>query len=284
MQSEGHRAALLAGLACVDLVVIFDEPTPEALVRHLGPDVLVKGSDYEGREIAGADFVRDRGGSVVTIPLIDGLSTTNITRAIGARGPAAPRVSDAPTTDRPIDRDDGSDRDRGAAPPTTDEPAPRGVHVRIRPVEGWRAPDLREVWERRELLWNFAGRSLKVRYKQTAAGRRLGGAPAAGPAAIFSFVFGRVARVSVAGRPLLPVRLRRVLAWQLFAAVDGHQGRAASLVPNMPADRQGLLPAADLAAGAGRDGAVGLRLGRRAGRSDGVEGVAPGPAALLLPL
>jgi D-beta-D-heptose 7-phosphate kinase / D-beta-D-heptose 1-phosphate adenosyltransferase len=76
--SEENRANLLAGLACVDLVVLFDEPTPEELIRELEPDVLVKGGDYSLDQIAGADFVRGRGGQVVTLPLLDGLSTTAI--------------------------------------------------------------------------------------------------------------------------------------------------------------------------------------------------------------
>lgn len=78
---QEHRAALLAGLACVDLVVIFDEPTPESLIRAIEPDVLVKGGDYDPATIVGADFVRGRGGRVVTLPLVDGLSTTGILQA-----------------------------------------------------------------------------------------------------------------------------------------------------------------------------------------------------------
>ncbi|HWB13860.1 MAG TPA: D-glycero-beta-D-manno-heptose 1-phosphate adenylyltransferase [Pirellulales bacterium] len=76
--SHDHRAALLAGLACVDVVVVFDEERPEALVRHLAPDILVKGSDYSPEQIAGAEFVTSRGGKVVTLPLVPGLSTTGI--------------------------------------------------------------------------------------------------------------------------------------------------------------------------------------------------------------
>jgi D-beta-D-heptose 7-phosphate kinase/D-beta-D-heptose 1-phosphate adenosyltransferase len=75
---QENRASLLAGLACVDVVVIFDEPTPEELIRELEPDVLVKGGDYTLDQIAGAEFVQARGGRVVTIPLVQGLSTTAI--------------------------------------------------------------------------------------------------------------------------------------------------------------------------------------------------------------
>ena len=72
----------------MDLVVIFPEPTPADLIEQVGPDVLVKGSDYAGGEIAGADFVRLRGGRVVTLPLVPGLSTTAILARSRGDGPA----------------------------------------------------------------------------------------------------------------------------------------------------------------------------------------------------
>jgi D-beta-D-heptose 7-phosphate kinase / D-beta-D-heptose 1-phosphate adenosyltransferase len=75
---EENRASLLAGLACVDLVVIFDEETPVSLIEELDPHVLAKGGDYALDQIAGADFVRSRGGEVVALPLVPGLSTTRI--------------------------------------------------------------------------------------------------------------------------------------------------------------------------------------------------------------
>jgi D-beta-D-heptose 7-phosphate kinase/D-beta-D-heptose 1-phosphate adenosyltransferase len=76
--TQENRAGLLAGLACVDMVVIFDEPTPESLIRHLEPDILVKGGDYTIDQVAGGDFVIARGGKVMTLPLVPGLSTTSI--------------------------------------------------------------------------------------------------------------------------------------------------------------------------------------------------------------
>jgi D-beta-D-heptose 7-phosphate kinase/D-beta-D-heptose 1-phosphate adenosyltransferase len=82
---QENRASLLAGLACVDVVVIFDEPTPDELIRELEPDVLAKGGDYAPDQIAGADFVLSRGGRVVTIPLVPGLSTTTILERKGKR-------------------------------------------------------------------------------------------------------------------------------------------------------------------------------------------------------
>jgi len=75
---ESQRAALLAGLECVDIVVLFSEPTPESLIIALRPDVLVKGGDYDPLTIAGGEFVRSYGGQVATVPLVDGLSTTAI--------------------------------------------------------------------------------------------------------------------------------------------------------------------------------------------------------------
>ena len=62
----------------MDAVVLFDEETPEDLIRCLEPDILAKGGDYTVDQIAGADFVQNRGGQVVTLPLVPGLSTTSI--------------------------------------------------------------------------------------------------------------------------------------------------------------------------------------------------------------
>jgi D-beta-D-heptose 7-phosphate kinase / D-beta-D-heptose 1-phosphate adenosyltransferase len=78
VNNQENRASVLAGLACVDVVVIFDEPTPDVLIEQLDPDVLVKGGDYTVDQVAGADYVRSRGGQVVILPLVPGLSTTAI--------------------------------------------------------------------------------------------------------------------------------------------------------------------------------------------------------------
>ncbi len=75
---QTNRASLLAGLACVDVVIVFDEETPAALIELLEPDVLVKGGDYTIDQIAGGDLVLSRGGRVVALPLVAGLSTTAI--------------------------------------------------------------------------------------------------------------------------------------------------------------------------------------------------------------
>lgn len=72
------RARILAALTAVDRVVIFEEDTPLALIVALRPDVLVKGGDYSRATIVGADFVESLGGTVLTIDLVPGHSTTAI--------------------------------------------------------------------------------------------------------------------------------------------------------------------------------------------------------------
>ena len=76
--AQGDRARLLAALAAVDCVVLFDEDTPLALIRRLRPDVLVKGADYTRAAIVGADDVEGWGGRVVRVPLVRDKSTTNL--------------------------------------------------------------------------------------------------------------------------------------------------------------------------------------------------------------
>jgi D-beta-D-heptose 7-phosphate kinase/D-beta-D-heptose 1-phosphate adenosyltransferase len=75
---ERERARLLAALASVDCVVLFDEETPLALIERLRPDVLVKGADYARTAIVGADQVEGWGGRVVRVPLVAGWSTTEL--------------------------------------------------------------------------------------------------------------------------------------------------------------------------------------------------------------
>lgn len=76
--AEAERARVLAALEAVDCVVVFDQDTPLELIRHLRPDVLVKGADYERRAIVGADDVEGWGGKVVRVPLVPGQSTTGL--------------------------------------------------------------------------------------------------------------------------------------------------------------------------------------------------------------
>ena len=80
--NEYARARLMASLAFVDAVVLFDEPTPESLISAIRPDILVKGDDYLPQNIVGADFVINNGGSVQTIPLVEGYSTSKIIEKI----------------------------------------------------------------------------------------------------------------------------------------------------------------------------------------------------------
>ena len=85
VQKAADRAYLLASLSCVSYVSVFPEDTPARLIREALPDVLVKGGDWKGKEIAGADVVRARGGIVKTIRFLPGRSTTSIlSRAQGA--------------------------------------------------------------------------------------------------------------------------------------------------------------------------------------------------------
>jgi D-beta-D-heptose 7-phosphate kinase / D-beta-D-heptose 1-phosphate adenosyltransferase len=76
VQDQATRAAVLAALRVVDLVVLFDEDTPEALIRAVAPDLLFKGADYAGKDIPGAAFVTANGGEVAFLPLLEGHSTT----------------------------------------------------------------------------------------------------------------------------------------------------------------------------------------------------------------
>lgn len=71
-----NRLDVLSALGCVDYVISFDEDTPEILYAALTPDILVKGSDYEGKEIAGADHVRAAGGQIALIEMVPGLSSS----------------------------------------------------------------------------------------------------------------------------------------------------------------------------------------------------------------
>ncbi len=77
VRSESERAYVLAALAAVDAVVVFDQQTPLELIRLLRPDVLVKGGDYTEATIVGAADVRAGGGHIVVVPITPGHSTTS---------------------------------------------------------------------------------------------------------------------------------------------------------------------------------------------------------------
>jgi rfaE bifunctional protein nucleotidyltransferase chain/domain len=83
LNPEDARALLLASLHFVDAVVVFGEDTPIGLIREIRPDVLVKGADYRVEEIAGHELVLARGGSVITLELLPGYSTSALIRKIG---------------------------------------------------------------------------------------------------------------------------------------------------------------------------------------------------------
>ena len=76
--NENDRKLMLESLRVVDEVIIFDEQTPEKLIREIKPDVLVKGGDWQINEIIGGGFVTGNGGEVFSLPLVEGYSTTKI--------------------------------------------------------------------------------------------------------------------------------------------------------------------------------------------------------------
>ncbi len=80
--AEAERAEVLAALASVDAVVVFDEDTPHEIIRALQPDVLVKGADWAEDAIVGRDVVEARGGRVVRVPVEAGHSTSSIVSKI----------------------------------------------------------------------------------------------------------------------------------------------------------------------------------------------------------
>ena len=85
VRNEAERSYVLAALAMVDRVVVFEEDTPLELIRRLRPDVLVKGGDYTVETIVGATDVERWGGEVVVIPLTPGQSTTSIIEHLRGR-------------------------------------------------------------------------------------------------------------------------------------------------------------------------------------------------------
>lgn len=82
INDDATRAHLLAALEIVDAVTFFEEDTPLDLIRAVQPDVLVKGGDWKPAQIVGSDVVLARGGSVRSLPFVEGYSTTNIEQKI----------------------------------------------------------------------------------------------------------------------------------------------------------------------------------------------------------
>jgi D-glycero-beta-D-manno-heptose 1-phosphate adenylyltransferase len=85
IQDEHTRQHLLASLACVDAVVLFEEETPYDLIAAIMPDVLVKGGDWLPDQIVGADLVLANGGEVHSLPFVEGFSTSKIEAKILGR-------------------------------------------------------------------------------------------------------------------------------------------------------------------------------------------------------
>jgi rfaE bifunctional protein nucleotidyltransferase chain/domain len=83
VQDQETRAKILSSMFFVSFVVIFDEETPHRLISEVKPDVLVKGGDYKIENIVGYDIVKAKGGEVLTIPFVDGHSTTSILQKLG---------------------------------------------------------------------------------------------------------------------------------------------------------------------------------------------------------
>ena len=81
---EYSRAFMLASFLFVDAVVLFDEDTPLDLIAFTQPDILVKGSDYKEEDIVGAEIVKAKGSSIITIDFVEGFSTTAIIGKINA--------------------------------------------------------------------------------------------------------------------------------------------------------------------------------------------------------
>ncbi|MFP5213165.1 MAG: D-glycero-beta-D-manno-heptose 1-phosphate adenylyltransferase, partial [Acidobacteriota bacterium] len=79
---ERDRASLLAALSCVDLVVLFEEDTPHALLRALRPDILAKGANYRAEEVVGREIVEEYGGKVRLVPVSGGHSTSTLIDSI----------------------------------------------------------------------------------------------------------------------------------------------------------------------------------------------------------
>ena len=84
IQDQESRMLILASLAFVDAVILFDEPTPYELIKLVQPDILVKGSDYQVENIVGYDIVQAKGGKIKTIDFIPGYSTSAIESKIKA--------------------------------------------------------------------------------------------------------------------------------------------------------------------------------------------------------
>ncbi|MCF6246886.1 MAG: D-glycero-beta-D-manno-heptose 1-phosphate adenylyltransferase [Desulfobacula sp.] len=80
---QEHRVCVISALACIDHVVLFDDPGPGHLIETVCPDILVKGADWPEDQIIGADFVKQHGGRIKRVVLEPDISTTKIIERIG---------------------------------------------------------------------------------------------------------------------------------------------------------------------------------------------------------
>ncbi len=84
INTQEARARVLAGLGCVDAIVYFNEDTPLELIKKVQPDFLVKGGDWKVEQIVGYDVVMANDGKVLTIPFLEGFSTTGLVNTLKA--------------------------------------------------------------------------------------------------------------------------------------------------------------------------------------------------------
>lgn len=82
LQDEYSRALILSSLKFVDAVILFNEKTPEVLIKNIKPDFLIKGGDYKIENIVGFDFVKSYGGQVIVVEYLKNFSTSNIINKI----------------------------------------------------------------------------------------------------------------------------------------------------------------------------------------------------------
>jgi rfaE bifunctional protein nucleotidyltransferase chain/domain len=83
INNQTDRAIVLAALEAVNWVIIFEEDTPYNLIKAIQPDILVKGGDWNTKDIIGSDIVMANGGKVISLPYWDGLSSTNLIKKAG---------------------------------------------------------------------------------------------------------------------------------------------------------------------------------------------------------
>ena len=82
---ESQRMQVLAALEAIDYVIIFEEEDPLMIIEELQPDILVKGGDWPIETIVGREIVEKKGGEILSIPLMEGISTTNIIEEVKKR-------------------------------------------------------------------------------------------------------------------------------------------------------------------------------------------------------